>query len=208
MAGPIQDDFNSHTDGDLTGQGLWSGDVTFDIQGIDTFEGAKAVENEDTSAAQKLIAATGTATTEGSFVVYWKRTTTDGRSRFYLYEGGTGGSQCMYVYANPAGVFGYFDEAANGHAFDAWAANTWYSLTVEFRNSDKKLRYALGGSGWTAWDFGYDKTWSSDAGIDTVGLAVYGQGGTAYFDYVWDDQYETPAPPPTADTAIFFGTNF
>ena len=44
MAAMFTDNFDSYTDGDLTGQGTWSGNVLADVQGTVVQQGAKAIK--------------------------------------------------------------------------------------------------------------------------------------------------------------------
>jgi len=192
MATIFEDDFNSYNDGDLNGQGGWSGDKSFDIQGTTTKEGAKAVQNADTGGSYIVVAKTGTAQSDGRISIYLRRSsqiTAHGlMTRIELFSGTT---QCIVVglgYDSGSGKYlvGYY---AGGWQWTnvSWSANTWHNIEIEWRSSDHQARFRVDGGPWTDWVVANNTSWTT---LDIVKLAVqYQTGGASYFDYIAEYPY-------------------
>ena len=186
MATIFEDDFNSYNDGDLNGQGSWSGDVGVDIQGILVQEGAKAVKVIGDTGNQEIIK-TGTARTDGRISFYQRRDYAgeDTYSQFQLYQGATLVTGCRL------NITGGIDFLVSGGwvAFDSYSADTWYLAEIEWRSSDTKVRMRIDGGTWGAWSTPY-ASWST--GLDKVRMVVTNSGATCYWDYIHEGSYDGP----------------
>ena len=127
MATLFTDNFNSYNDGDLNGQGSWSGDTDFDVQSIITVEG-KAVKIVGTGI--ESISKTGTQLSEGRITVYHRRTTADTKETFpiRLYEDTT---ICTGVrFGNTAGQIDFLTDGVWVDSGYNFVADTWYCIEV------------------------------------------------------------------------------
>lgn len=169
---PITDNFDSYIDGDLNGQGSWSGNADFDVQGVTVQAGAKAIVN---SASNKSILKSSTLASNGAQVI-WGRVTTTGDDiwAIRLSEGGT---DRIGVKTN-GGNLQYFD-GSTYNTIGTVSINTWFKLDVQWDFSTQMARYQLNDGGYTA----YDTVLSNmSAGIDGVKLQNNGAAVTAYWD--------------------------
>lgn len=179
MATIFSDNFNSYTNGDLNGQGSWSGSVAFDVQGTTTYEGAKAVQGDSNANIDKV----GTGVTPGSISVYIRSNKTTVQLGLHLKEG--------------ANLKIFFDLMANGNiqyrnpdstwttVLASYAADTWYNLQIEWRNSgvDSEVRYRVDSGSWTAWVAPF-VDWTTN--LDTVRLETWDvvAGFIGYYDNI------------------------
>jgi len=174
------DNFNSYTDGDLTGQGSWSGSTAFDVQGTTVKEGAKAVEM--LSVVDLEIEKAGDLTNDGTLVAYI-RVNSAGKLRFRLLEG-TVVKVIVDFYgstATPASSVRYHD----GTAFQnigSISDDIFTEFEVEWRSSDKKARYRVGTGAFTAFDITF-ASWTN--GLDKVNFNSFSlTGGNTFFDSI------------------------
>jgi len=185
MATIFTDDFNSYNDGDLNGQGSWSGDTSFDVQTSVVFEGAKAISCASTSLVNIL--KTGTAQTAGVFYCYVRRTASNnGRSFVVLMEGTT--------------IIDYYDinasaqvKSGDGTVLGSYSADTWFPLAIEWKSSPThQVRFLKPDLTWGNWTSPSDSDWTTAP--DGIRLQVYTQTtSTSYFDYIAENPYTPPA---------------
>lgn len=182
----ITDNFESYSDGDLNGQGSWSGSTYFDVQSSVTKTGSKAV-SVGTIAANTIAKAFPSGVASGTQAFYIRSTGTHATDAvtFRLTEGGTrkiifGMLNGNFVYHNGAGY----------QTISAYSINTWYAITIEWRSSDKKARYKINDT-WTDWFVGIENFTTSIGGVLLFSSADTSQ--TTYFD----DLSETITPPPS-----------
>lgn len=145
----LTDNFDSYTDGDLNGQGSWSGSVEFDVQGTVVQAGAKAVAY--LASSSNSISKDFTASTTGVQSI-WGRVsdvTIDGRWSFRM---ASGASAIFYIKTNAGNVV-YFD-GATYTTLGAVSNNTWFQVECQFDASTDKARYRLNGGTWTAYASG------------------------------------------------------
>jgi len=185
MATIFEDDFNSYTDGDLNGQGGWSGDTAYDVQGTIVKEGAKAVECG--SVVNVGIYKDGTPRNDGRITAYLRRNTnSSGRSYLTIKEGTTICANVRFM------DDGNLQVHRNGawETYLAYSADIWYCIEIEWRSSDHKVRYRVNGGAWTDWGTATNE-WVT--GLDRVRFDVWDQsaGDVGYWDYV----AEYPMPP-------------
>ncbi len=192
----LTEDFNSYNDGDLNGQGGWTAASQFDIQGDDVYEGAKAVKATLASGNNVNASKTGTETADGSASIYVKvsnvsynyllfflrTSTTDVYGiRFYLTN----------IQYKTGGSYVTFKSGA--------AADIWYNLQVEWRNSDYKARYRVDDGEWTDWFIG-----ESSNSPSVVVLTAHAPGGAVnmFYDYIAEDPYPVPTVEPQMEVMI------
>jgi hypothetical protein len=190
MSSIIEEDFNSYDDGDLNGQGDWSGSSDFDVQGDVVKEGAKAVEFTAQS-TPAVIFKTGTTTTDGKIGVYLR-----------VDEAYPGGSAMVYIRggATIVGAFGmrnneirYLGTSSFTTLVTDYTLGQWYFVQMEWRSSDDKMRFRVDDGTWTDWENKCDNTAADpdrvDLIIETGGL---GSSAVAYFDYISESAFELP----------------
>jgi hypothetical protein len=180
MATLFTDDFNGYADGDLNGQGSWSGAVQFDIQGVTVKEGAKAVTCTAGSGVQYSILKLGAGDVgDGSIVVYMR---TSGIVTNWLnVRIQTSADANIYNVKWQAQDISYYSGAAFVSFKADAAADTWYCLQINWRSSDNFAQYQIDSEGWTAWAAG------QGAGTPRgVKLQNYGNGGNSIslYDYI------------------------
>ena len=201
---PDPEDFNAYDDGDLNGQGSWSGDVAFDVQGITVYEGAKAIKSTGTS--DNIITKEGSLTSDGK-VSWYTRFNANGYPGFQIREGA---NARIFVGARGSGFASYQQQAWYWNGSDSvvfasnLAENEWHLVEVEWRSSDWKARYQVDSQGWTVWDTNYGG-WTS--GVNTILLASSNQtGGEIFWDHIAEEPYSENEE--STNNAIFFGIEF
>ena len=174
----LTETFNSYTDGDLNGQGSWSGNVAFDVQGTTTAEGAKAVIVQ--SLADNFVEKTGASTTDGAIVIYFRKNScSDGQITLRLYQGTT---ESVTFYIQEDCNILYINSAATGVSIGTYEVDDWNSFQVEWRSSDTTVRYQEDGNGWTGWVAPYS---AFSTGLDKVRIGAYSvDTASIYFDYI------------------------
>lgn len=211
MATILEDSFNSYNDGDLHGQGSWSGAVSWDVQGTTVYEGAKAVECADRTANDKLVIKAGNKVTDGRIAIYLRVSANSGEGVINLCEdtGLLGGGSRIRFSLAPRDKSGNirYRNATVWVNIAPYSLNTWHLVECEWRSSDKKARYRVDSGTWTNWDT-IQANWTND--IDMVELDWYnGYSGnsasTFYVDYIAENPY---LEEEAVANAIFFGTNF
>jgi len=174
---PVTDDFNSYSDGNLNGNGGWSGDTAFQVQGSVVREGSKAVSAS--SASPVFIDKNGTSMfPNGQATFYFRRTTTTGILRFLLFDTNSSGGR-VHIYIDDNGNVNYYN-ASTIVQLGSYSTDTWYSITVQWRISDKKARYSFNGGTYTAWD---TTEVEFTNGLSYCRVQVSGTG-TSYLDYI------------------------
>jgi hypothetical protein len=196
MGGIFTDDFNSYNNGDLNGQGSWSGNAYFDVQDVIKYEGARGVAWTETGIGNNgylTISKTGTAQTDGSVSVWVRAGTHTGTfigNVFMQFDLASGATEKINTglgndYSNNK-HFAYFPTAGADWTYltDAWVADQWYNLQIEWRSSDHQSRMKIDNGSWTDWVTTYDTNWTT---LDTIVLVVHYaylyQGGD-YWDYI------------------------
>ena len=191
------DNFNSYSDGDLNGQGSWSGSTLFDVEGTTVQEGTKAVSN--VSATGGEIAKGFTIQANGVQRFYIRQvdgTLADNSGTFQLKEGATVIVQLFRWSTSNGSDLRYQTGASTYTNFGTLTSGNWFYVDIEWRSSDKYIRYSFNGGAFTSWVAPVNNFTS---GIDTVVLQRYNAGtGETNFDNFTD---QTPA---TANTSNFF----
>jgi hypothetical protein len=185
---PFFEDFNSYTDGDLNGQGGWSGDTYFDVQGTTVYEGAKAVKVSGGPAATYIQVKKSLTTNLNSVElrVYLRAAQTNlntGYTTILNTAGAMIGRGCMVSTA-------YFQAQGSTSANDGtYDANTWYLAILQIRETDQYVRFKGGGAAFT--------TWIAPANTGTPGyvqLGSYDANAIAYWDLIIVRNFITVEP--------------
>ena len=192
----VTDNFDSYTDGDLNGQGSWSGNTAWDIQGTTVQGGTKAITHVGGTASNVSKSMTSTAAGVQSF--YFRVAgTADALMRFFLVESETNN---VLVKSNGGALY-YF----NGASYINWASissNIWYKVDIQWDKATQKARYRLDNGTWTSYDNLYTNTVT---GVNTVILGKGTNDTTAiYFDTL-TNATESAATTPIISPLIFFG---
>ncbi|MHA1482502.1 MAG: hypothetical protein ACTSQA_03580 [Candidatus Heimdallarchaeaceae archaeon] len=196
MSTILTDDFNSYNDGDLNGQGDWSGDTGFDIQGDVTFEGAKAVKYVN-PASEVNIVKTGSLSANGKYTFYMKNSINTSNITVQCREGAQTITPVGFIGSISAGWAGIY--AGGGWTnIGTFTANVWSYIEVEWHDDpSNQIRARIDGGTWSTWAAPMIN-WSS--GIDTLKVTVDPAGAgsfTAYWDYIAEDPYTPTTFIPT-----------
>lgn len=184
MATVLTDNFNSYNDADLAGQGSWATDGgtigDWDVQGTVVREGAKAVIHEDTDTARYYKA--GTNQDDGKQTCYFRRSQNSAGAIFMALSEGAFGTQRIIMRVGDDGNIAYHDGAVY-QTIQAYSADTWYAITVEWRSSDHNARYSINGGTYTAWDTVFSN-WVAGVDIFRIQSSSLGAGDKDYVDYI------------------------
>ena len=127
----LVDNFDSYSDGDLNGQGSWSGSTDFDVQGTTVQAGTKAGGIAKPSASRDIYK-TFTAQSAGKQVLYVYNTATNGYFSMQLME--SGGTYTSVFAFNTGGYFQILDNTATWNNIQTYAADTWYKVQLEWKD--------------------------------------------------------------------------
>lgn len=190
----VIDNFNTYTDGSLTGQGGWtSNGQNFVVQGTIVFEGLKALYNN--TVADSVITKSGNLLSDGKQAFYIR---TKDRSSWGSYPNGNvqvrvlkgqwSGSELRNFVAvsfKSDGNIAYYDWTSGiFQNFATYNDNEWILLKIEWRSSDKTARYRINSGTWTDWHAIAGSGTFTD--FDSVGFDFNlpsGSGGV-YFDNI------------------------
>jgi len=192
----VVDDFDSYTDGDLTGQGSWSGDVTFDVEGTVFQAGTKAVKSATTNdeiVKTFTLAATGMQTV-------WGRISTTNADAWAL-RMKEGASERIAVRTN-AGNLEYYN-GASYVVIGAITVDTWFQVDIDWDFSQQKARYRLNAGTWTAFA---NLLSNMTAGISGMALQHNNGAGDAYYDSLADGNTPPATESGSASSTSPFGT--
>lgn len=176
MAWTFSDDFNSYSDGNLNGQGSWSGSTTYQIQGVTVYEGAKAVKS---IGANANIDRSITSVSSGVMYFTMMKPDTTQDAAFRLVSGASIWMQISFS----AGNILLFDGTGNPTTLvTGYTTGTFYIFEVTIiSTSQLSLRYRAVGSAWSA-STG-TRSSSVTGSVDKIQLNQ-GGSGTAYWDYI------------------------
>lgn len=149
MAQPFTDNFDSYSDGDLNGQGGWSGHAAFDIQGTTVQGGSKAVKIIF-DAGTKTIAKSGALTADGDWIIYMRVSGLVSDQRWIL-QLGEGGTLCYTVRFYWDGTLIQSIQGGSWTTITTYSANTWHKIRVQWRSSDKKHNVTIDDSSSSGW---------------------------------------------------------
>lgn len=159
----VIDNFNSYTDGDLTGQGGWSGNVAFDVQGTTAQEGAKAIQS--TVGAVNITKSITALSTDGDVVsIRLRNTDTLNANYFDLQEG----VDVEFVLRLDSDGIARLSGATDVTLLNPYLVNTWYQLEIELDFTNDRGRARLNGGAWST----YVNSITVIASIDGMRLRV------------------------------------
>ena len=176
----FEDDFNSYNDGDLNGQGGWSGHTNPQVQGIEVYEGAKAIKVENPSTAGE-ITKSGTGLATGKIGIYFKASADVQYGVYFAIRQGTTLIDVIY-------------SSGDGHLhmrtvdLGAYSLNTWHRIEIEWDANTNRCRGRIDDGPWSAWETAYN----SFTQADTVRIYVNNVTFTTYYDYISESAYTPP----------------
>jgi hypothetical protein len=203
---PYTDNFDSYTVGGLQGQGGWS--CISSPCNVVTTQSDSAPNSIENGLA--LHSGTATATGAAFTSVYW--TTGAGYVFFTLKKSD---SEHFFIGAKDTDFYSYNDGNFI-HPFGGLNVNAWNRIGIEWRYSDKNVRFYLNGL-WSSW-YNYTNYWND--GVYPENIEITG-ASNVFFDSITDT--ETVVPPavagyepiltPTApvrntETVVDFGAGF
>lgn len=178
----LRENFNLYNDGALNGQGGWSGDLNFLIQGDTTYEGAKALKI--TAAGTLFMSKTCPLVESGECSVMLRKDTSRGSGttmhRFTQDDTDSNEVCCVQMYGND---ISYRSANVNHVLLPNYELGRWYKLTMQWVGSPSyKVRYKLDDDAWTSWvtrsySVSISPAWRCHLVIDALS-----GGATAYYD--------------------------
>jgi hypothetical protein len=174
----LTENFNSYSDGDLSGQGSWLGENTWDVEGTTVYEGAKAVSVTDSGISYSIYK-NGTSQANGAISAWLRQdSNTDSGGAFHIHEGAT-----LIVGSgfSSAGQIRYRD-SVGWNNYGAYSADTWYNFQIEWHDAPtKQFRFRVDAGAWTDWKSPVN-AWTT--GVDRVYLVANDSTYTAFFDNI------------------------
>jgi len=180
----LTDDFNSYANGNLSGQGSWTGDTNPQVEGTTVVEGAKAVSATLADTNDWTITKTGSVTVAGTYVIYFQANNTN----FDWFRTG------IYYDIHDLGIIKitgttvYYTDASGSYQTlsNNFTANVWHYLSMQWLG-DNTIRYQFDNEGWTS----YMNQHYSAQDPDIVNIEFIGNGGavTQYIDYIAENPY-------------------
>jgi len=193
----VTDNFDSYNNGDLNGQGDWSGDVEFDVQTTIKQAGTKAVKIANLGANYKEIYKTFTGEGDGNQVFYIRFASgSDRYAMFHVGEVATGNKARIQIHDYNSGEFRLY-ASTNEQILSGLTTDQWYKCEIEWRTSDDSVRARVNDGTWTNWL----ACSSSFTVIDRIGMQA-GKNSDQYFDTFLDPNVSA------TDNSILFGINF
>lgn len=177
---PFEDNFNSYISNQtLIGQGGWEtkigNPISFIVESTTTKEGLNAVyfSGGEYGGIQKI----GSLIADGG-VSFWTRQDQNTSCSFELWENASSFVQWIYwVYTGGTYKLAYYPATLK----DNLDLETWYKVTIEWRSSDKKLRFRFGNEEFTDWTAPIT-TWN--LGINTIVLTCGIYDANVYWDLI------------------------
>ena len=191
MAWVATDDFNSYSDGSINGDNGGSGwsagwvlaSGAIDVQGTTVYEGAKAVTANTSSADLASRALTSTVTVGTMYIAMRASATTV--IGFTVLEGGAGTGK-MYIKFDSDGNIKIFDNGAGSYqTIQAYSANTWYIIGIDFDNTGQPNKYRANVNG-GAYSSYYTVNGGSYTSISHVRLETDTGTGSVFWDRISD----------------------
>ncbi len=187
MAVTIIDNFNSYSNGNLNGQGGWSGDTTYQVQGTTVWEGSKAVANNNGTNDIVISKSIG-AYTSGIISVYMRREWSGiFNFTFSLFDGGTNKVD-LYMVSDFSTSDVLLTKSGGNVVVGSNTISTWYKCDIEIDGTNQRFRGRLNGGAWSSW---LSQTFTSITSI-RLGKASNGNTANALYDYItYDDGLPT-----------------
>lgn len=184
MATLFTQDFNDLVNGDLNGQGGFSGATSYDVSATLPYEGAKGVENSQNSTGISIYKQ-GAETAAGRMTFYVRMSTQDGNCGFHISSTNSINQDNLMVGLNGEGGddFQWRDSGGYHSSGIGFAANTWYCVEIEWTAADEfQWRQNSG-----AWQGTYDFLNGDNPEYLIIYFDNVGGATTFYFDYIAED---------------------
>lgn len=196
------DEYNST--GDLNGNnggsgwgGAWSGNTAFDLQSSVVQSGARAVSIASSGTDSFIGRTFASGISSGTWVSYGRMSTATGYGDHGVGDGSTNnaGIRCTTRFDSDGNIK-LFYSAFSTSTIQAYSANTWYKIEIEFDCATDDYAVRIDGGSWTA-RFAFVNSGSTT--LDRVIMhKTDSTGGTWYFDTLQDGAF-TPALPNTTN---------
>lgn len=189
MATIFTDNFNTYTDGELVGQGGWSGTSGYWLVEVPyVAEGEKGICCSIANTGWS-VEKTGTPLTDGKVAFYTKLAGFP--SSYFIFRISSAAVSPTYVDIR-------FDSAHNitllgSTTIQAYSVATWYGVEVEWRSTpDYRFRARVNGGSWSTWVSGYlSREWTT--GLTKISLIKNSTGTDSYYlDYIAEEPIDPP----------------
>ena len=176
----FEDNIDGYDNGDLGGQGDW----------IDMGGAFEKVQVQDTVVLQGEKALTGYSNTTWSIAYKEGLGVADGSTTFYIRTTSNSyNSAAVYLTeaSSPIVVLSFRDDgyisylsacSASYEHISPYFSDIWYAVQIEWRDSDKKVRYQIDQQGWTDWNNSYANFTTN---LDTVRILLTERG---FLDFI------------------------
>lgn len=184
MAFIVIDNFDSYSDGNLNGQGGWSGSTTYQVQSSVVWQGTKAVGNTSGTNDVEIVKSI-TPRTKGIFSIYLRREwTSQYNIAIALRNSGTRIGTLVYRTNGSETPILYKGDFSSSAAFGTVPTiSTWVKFDIEIDQANSQLRARMNDGTWSSW------VSQSFAQVNEIllGKASNGSTANAYYDYITFD---------------------
>jgi len=180
------EDFNSYSNGNLTGQGGWSGDAIFQVESSTVYEGAKAVGVSGGTAASRYIRKALSSGMPNSLevIVRLRAGQTNLHTCYVGPEAGSG-NNIVNTHAGADGI--WYSNGATSGADGAYAKDIWYRIQLCIRLSNQGGK--IYGTSWSAYN-----TPEYTGQPTYICLKTYSANAVGYYDLVILKKFVDPEP--------------
>lgn len=174
--------FDSLTTGELNGQDSWSCNSTgiYAVQtSVTAVSSAKAVKATVGGSGSRLCSRGITGISQGIVEYYFRKSETNKSAYLIMRESSAGK---MYIHFDTSGNITMYEGGVGYQTIQAYSANTWYKVTVEFDDSAQadKYRVKIDNGSYTAWR-SVNGTYTN---IDQIDFTDGSANQTYYFDEI------------------------
>lgn len=178
----VIDNFDSYNDGDLAGQGSWTGaQPDVDVQGSVVQGGTKALQKLASTGGHNPQRSVTASNVDGDqFSIYLRAT---------IVNDGGGGSWGIYLYSGATVLFSigisqdlnmiFVDGATSFLSLGTASVDTWYKLTIEVDYTNDRARAKVDAGSFSAYTNAYGSVAFSQ--VDTIRIRAGGNVGTLYW---------------------------
>ena len=177
-----EQNFNSLADGNLSGQDGWMGDVQFDVQTSEIYEGTKGVSAVGDWTSNR-INRPFTGVNDGSVYIAMRVSATVHTAPLAFYEGA--GYRMAIGFLN-TGYIAIQDNVSGWVNIQTYNADQWYVINIEFDNvaQANKYRARVYDGNWSAFSDWKTILGGSYTNIDTISLYNDQAAATIYWDTI------------------------
>ncbi len=182
------DNFNTYNNGDLNGQGSWSGNTTYDVQSTTYYDdgGTKAVQFTNT-ASQFSIEKAGTQQTAGTVGMYMRKSVVNNGQQYFLAQEDTWDGYTIFAFMHTGAIL--FN--GNTTLLDPFVVDTWYWVQMEWKSDpDHLVRGRYNDNAWSDW-IAPQSDWVT--GLGEVNFTVNSlDSDSAYYDFIAEASSTAP----------------